>query len=111
MEKLDDPPRRQRGGVLIHGHTHGDTGLDSIQAICIAEGDHLADRVQVADAAVGAEGPVGLVLDAGDGLIAVLIVVEGVGDWIMQPGLQAVIDFFAGAFFVSLKNGLAGDVG
>ena len=95
----------------LHGHGDGAAGLDGVHADVVAQPGQLGDGVQVVDAAVGAEGPDGLVLHAGDDLAAVGVA-DGVGaldDAARAAGV--VVDLLAQARLVALEDRLAGDLG
>lgn len=66
---------------------------------------------EVVDTAIGAEGPVGFVLQAGNVLAAVLLVpcIGALDDAARTAGV--VVDFFALALFDPIEDRLAGDLG
>ncbi len=73
--------------------------------------NHLGDVIQAVDAAVGAQGPVGLVLHAGDMFRAVGFV-PGVRALDDAPGTAGmVVEFLAQTLLVPFKDRFAGDLG
>jgi len=94
-------------------HCHGNCAacFNGVQSVGIAEIDHLADEVQVINAAVGAQRPVGFIFHTGGNRLA-CIIKHGVGALDDAAGAASmVVDFLAQALLVGLKNRFTGNLG
>ncbi len=112
LNQADGPlgiAERQDAGV--HRHADADAGLNGIHAVSVAELHHLADGIQVVNAAVGAQRPVGFVLHTGGDFVA-LLVVERVGALDNAAGATGmVVELLAQPAAVGLKDRFAGNAG
>ena len=92
----------------FHGHAEHDGGLDGVDADVVHDAVGQGDVVEVVDAAVGAQAPDGLVLEAGGHVLAVLVVVD-LGALDDAAGVAAVLRL-AAAGNDGVVHGLAGDL-